>query len=113
MKLDAVFAGAAWVGLLSGSIVACGGTSAAAADPAAAAGSSKGDCDAITRACHKKDDGSGDVHVCHEAAHQGTDAGYCTENKSRCVALCDAAATLGAGTRGGGHPDGHSHGDSN
>jgi len=64
------------------------------------------DCDAIIRACHPKDDGTGDISACHDAAHDSVlaaDFSYCASNRSRCVALCDAAAEVDGGAGGHGH----------
>ena len=72
------------------------------------------DCDAIINACHTKDDGSGgDITECHEGAHDtvGTnDFSFCGANKSRCVALCDAAEEVDGGHMHSGGTGGHSHG---
>jgi hypothetical protein len=55
-------------------------------------------CQAIVLACHEKDDGTpGEVHDCHETAHdQGTDTG-CKAVQTSCVAKCNAAPELEGG----------------
>ncbi|MGE0328925.1 MAG: hypothetical protein AB7K71_08340 [Polyangiaceae bacterium] len=98
------------------SVVALGGAvlamAACTSDDEPASGKGKeADCEAIIEACHMKDDGSGgDITSCHETAHEtseGTDYSFCTANKTRCVALCDAAPDVSTGGSGTG---GHSHG---
>ena len=56
-------------------------------------------CQAIVLACHEKDDGTpGEVHDCHETAHdQGTDSA-CKAVQSSCVTKCNAAPELEGGT---------------
>ena len=75
---------------------------------------SAADCDAIIDACHTKDDGSGgDLTECHEGAHDtvGTnDFSFCAANKSRCVALCNAAEEVDGGHMHSGGTGGESHG---
>lgn len=51
-------------------------------------------CQAITDACHDIDDGTGEAAACHVIAHENHDDD-CVSERTRCVALCDAAAADG------------------
>ena len=47
--------------------------------------------------CHEVDDGTGEIHVCHEYAHENDDAS-CISEGARCIDLCEAAAADGGET---------------
>ncbi len=60
-------------------------------------------CQAIIDVCHDVDPGSGEIHDCHQTAHdEGTDEA-CGPIEERCVMLCQAAAADGGTGHDGGH----------
>lgn len=64
-------------------------------------------CQRIIDVCHDVDPGHGEVHDCHNTAHdEGADA--CDPIEQRCVMLCQALFTTDGGTHhGDGHDAGH------
>lgn len=66
-------------------------------------GSFSDDCQAIIDACHYVEPGEpGEIHTCHIVnAHENNEE-FCTSDRDRCVALCEAAAA-DAGDDDGGH----------
>jgi hypothetical protein len=54
------------------------------------------DCQDIISACHEVDPGAGPLHDCHEIGHDEVESA-CTPERDRCVALCEAAASVDAG----------------
>lgn len=45
-------------------------------------------CNAITQACHKFDVGEGEIHDCHEIAHDAKSEEPCAARKNACLELC-------------------------
>lgn len=57
-------------------------------------------CQVILHACHPLDVGEGDIHDCHETAHDnGASEANCASAKDRCLKVCvpDAGASGDAG----------------
>jgi hypothetical protein len=55
------------------------------------------ECEAIVEACHPLDQGTGDIHACHEMAESDWTQAECVSNTTRCLNLCK---TTDAGARG-------------
>jgi hypothetical protein len=55
-------------------------------------------CNAITMACANFDVGEGEIHDCHEKAHEATSDDPCVPLKARCLSLCvdEAGSDSGA-----------------
>jgi hypothetical protein len=62
-------------------------------------------CQAIIDACHDVDPGSGEIHDCHNTAHDEGTAEACDPIKERCVMLCHELANADGGH--GDHDAGH------
>lgn len=56
-------------------------------------------CEAIIDACHYVDVGEGEIHACHDLAHDSTSEEACAARKDECLALCasDAGGAADAG----------------
>jgi hypothetical protein len=56
-------------------------------------------CQAILHACHPLDVGEGDIHDCHETAHDNATEAKCAAAKDNCLKICvpDAGASGDAG----------------
>jgi len=62
------------------------------------------ECQAIIDACHTKDDGTpGELHECHETAHDVGTKEACAPVQADCVALCNAAPTIEGPDAGAGY----------
>jgi hypothetical protein len=48
------------------------------------------ECEAIVEACHPVDNGTGDIHECHENAEVKWTKDECVSNSARCSSLCKA-----------------------
>lgn len=57
-------------------------------------------CQRIIDACHDVDPGTGEIHSCHETAHDDGTATACDPIADRCVMLCEDLANTDAGPSG-------------
>lgn len=53
----------------------------------------EGACTAIVDACHPKDDGTGEVNMCHSVGHD-EDAEECSAIHDMCIEICNAAPNV-------------------
>ena len=54
------------------------------------------ECEEITEACHKVDQGTGPIHECHESSEATWTKDECVMNSAMCLAVCASASDGGA-----------------
>ncbi len=58
-------------------------------------------CQLILDKCHELDVGEGDIHDCHETAHDATSDAPCQAAKAKCDTVCVEKPDSGGGDSGG------------
>ncbi len=64
-------------------------------------------CQLILDKCHELDVGEGDIHECHETAHDATSDAPCQAAKAKCDTVC--VEKPDGGSDSGGGDAGHDH----